>query len=196
MIVSRKLLQGMTLTFALGLIVMLAVGVWKGRTQKERQAIDQTADKSEAGMTLKDMEYTEMQQGKRLWTMRAAEAKYFQEEQKTVLSTVRIAFFLESGDEIQLESQDGFLYAKTKNIELWDAVQATLPRGYRLFTDRAFYDHQKHTISSESSIRIEGPDVQAEGKRWLYQISEHKAVLEGGVSGLLVFLPAKTGSAE
>jgi LPS export ABC transporter protein LptC len=196
MIFSRKLLRGIALTFALGLTIVLMVGVWKGRNQKEQQAVGQTADKSEAEMTLKDMEYTELQEGKRLWTIRAAEAKYFQEEQKTVLSTVRIAFFLESGDEIQLESQQGLLYAKTKNIELWDAVHATLPRGYWLSTDRAFYDHEKNTISSESLIRLEGPDVQLEGKRWVYGIPDRKAVLEGGVSGVLVFLPPKTRSGE
>lgn len=197
MIGSKKLFQGLALTFALGLAIVLMVGVWKGRSLKEQQSAGQTAAKSEAEMTLKDMEYTELQAGKRLWTIWAAEAKYFQEEQKTVLSTVRIAFFLESGDEIQLESREGSLYAKTRNIELWDAVHATLPRGYRLFADRAFYDHQQHTISSESSIRLEGPDVQLEGKRWVYGIAEHKAVLEGGVSGALVFLPPKTqGSGE
>ena len=186
----------MALAFALGLTIVLMVGVWKGRSQKEQQAAEQTADKSEAEMTLKDMEYTELQEGKRLWTIRAAEAKYFQEEQKTVLSTVRIAFFLESGDEIQLESQEGLLYAKTKNIELWDAVHAMLPRGYRLFTDRAFYDHEKNTISSESLLRLEGPDVQLEGKRWVYRIPDRTAVFEGGVRGELGFLPPKTGSGE
>jgi LPS export ABC transporter protein LptC len=194
MTASRRLLQGAALVFALGLTIMLAFGVWKGRNQKEQQAAIQTTDKSEAEMTLKDMEYTELQEGKRLWTIRAAEARYFQEEQKTLLSTVRIAFFLESGDEIQLESHEGLLYAGTKDIELWDAVHAMLPKGYQLFTERARYDHQQQTISSRTLIRLEGPDVQLEGTHWEYNIPDHRAVLEGGVRGAMVFLPPKTGS--
>ena len=39
MMVSRKLVQGMALAFALGLTLVLVVGVWKGRTQKELQAV-------------------------------------------------------------------------------------------------------------------------------------------------------------
>ena len=193
MTVSGRLFQGAALAFALGLTIMLIVGVWKGGSQKEQQAAVQTADKSEAEVTLKDMEYTELQEGKRLWTIRAAEARYFQEEQKTFLWTVRIAFFLESGDEIQLESREGSLHAGTKNIELWDKVHAMLPRGYQLFTEYARYDHQQQTISSQALIRLEGPDVQVEGTRWEYRIPDYQAVVEGGIRGTLVFLPPKTG---
>jgi LPS export ABC transporter protein LptC len=193
-IASRKLFQGMALVFVLGLTSMLVVGVWQGGSQKEQQAAVQTTDKSDAEMTLKDMEYTELQEGKRLWTIHAAEAKYFPDGQKTVLSSVRIAFFLESGDEVQLESREGLLHAETKDIELWDAVHAVLPRGYQLFTERARYDHQKQTISSQVLIRLEGPDVRLEGARWEYRVPDHRAVIEGGVKGVLVFLPSKTGS--
>jgi LPS export ABC transporter protein LptC len=194
MIASRKLFQGVAVLFALGLTIMLFFGVWQGRSQKEQQAAVQTTDKSDAEMTLKDMEYTELQEGKRLWTIWAAEAKYFQDEQKTLLSSVRIAFFLESGDEVQLESREGLLHAGTKDIELWDAVHAVLPRGYQLFTERARYDHQKQTISSQALIRLEGPDVQLEGARWEYRIPDHRALIDGGVKGVLVFLPSKAGS--
>jgi LPS export ABC transporter protein LptC len=191
MIVSRKVAQSIALVSVLGLTMVLVVALWKGRTQKELQTA-QTADKSEAEMTLKDMEYTELEEGRRLWTVKAAEAKYFQEGQKSLLSLVRVTFFLETGEEVHLESQEGALYAGTKNIELWDAVHAALPRGYQLVTDRAFYDHQKKAISSETPIQLAGPDVQLEGKTWEYRIPENKAVLEGGVQGALAFLPRKT----
>ena len=188
--VPRRLAQGLALTFVLGLTMVLVVGIWKGRTQKEQQAVQTTA-KSDAEMRLGDMEYTELQEGKHLWTIRAAEAKYFQEEQKTLLSSVRITFFLENGEEIQLGSQEGALYAGTKDIALWGSVQAVLPRGYQLSTERAFYDHQKKTISSETPVHLGGPDVQLDGKHWEYRIAENKAVVEGGVQGALVFLPSR-----
>jgi len=191
MMVQRRLAQGLALAFALGLTTVLIVGVWKGKTQKDLQAV-QTIERSDVEMRLKEMEYTELREGKRLWTLRASEAKYFHEEQKTLLSSVRVTFYLEGGEEIQLESQEGALYAATKNMEMWDSVQAELPRGYQLFTDRAFYDYQKNAISSETLIRLAGPDVRLEGRLWEYRIQEKKAVMEGGVQGTLVFLPAKT----
>jgi hypothetical protein len=77
-------------------------------------------------------------------------------------------------------------------MEMWDSVQAVLPRGYQLSTERAFYDFQKKAISSNTLIKLTGPDVQLEGKVWEYRIPENKAVMEGGVQGTLAFLPAKT----
>lgn len=189
--VSKRLLQSSALLVALGLILVFIFGVWKGKSQKELQG-SQTADKSDAEMKLSDMEYTELQQGKRLWTIRAAEAKYFQDDQKTLLTDVHINFFLENGEEIQLESQKGALHPGTKNIELWDAVRAVLPRGYRLSTERIAYDHLKQTIASDTRVKLAGPDVQLEGNLWEYRIPDNKAVVEGGVQGELVFLPAKT----
>jgi LPS export ABC transporter protein LptC len=190
MMVPRKVVQGVALAFALGLTIVLVVGVWKGKNQKELQKFE-TAERSDAEMRLKDMEYTELQEGKRLWTLRAAEAKYFHEEKKTFLSSVHVSFFLESGEEIRLESQEGALYAETKNMEMWGSVQAVLPRGYQLSTERAFYDFQKKAISSNTLIKLTGPDVQLEGKPWEYRIAENKAVVEGRVQGTLAFLPAK-----
>jgi len=193
MTVPQKLIQGTALAFALGLTGVLIVGIWQGGSQKAQQAAVQTAAKSDAEVTLKDMEYTELQGGKRLWTIRATEARYFQGEQKTLLSTVRVAFFLESGDEIQLESREGSLHTGSKNIELWDAVHAILPKGYELSSEYARYDHQQQTISSESPIRLEGPDVRLEGTRWEYRIADSRAGREGGGRGTLVFLPPRAG---
>jgi LPS export ABC transporter protein LptC len=187
----RRVTQGMALAFVLGLSIVLVAGIWKGTNQKELQGAG-SEEKSDAEMRLKDMEYTELQEGKRLWTLKAADAKYFHEEQKTLLESVHVSFFLEGGEEVRLQSQEGALYAGTKDMEVWDSVQVALPRGYQLFTERAFYDHQKKAISSNTLIRLTGPDIQLEGKLWEFRITENKAVVEGGVQGTLAFLPAKT----
>lgn len=178
------------LLIALGASGVLVFGIWKGKTRTEQQAAP-AAETPDAEMKLTDMEFTEMQEGKRAWTLHASEAKYFQDEQRTALTAVRITFFLEDGDEIRLESRSGVLYAGSKNIEVWDSVRASLPRGYELTTDRAAYDHQKRLISSETPIRLSGADIALEGTRWQYRISDQLAVLEGGVKASLLFLPTK-----
>jgi len=188
---SRKLAQGVLLAVALGLGLVLVVGGWKGKTQQEDRAAP-TGEATEAEMKLTDMEYTEMQGGRRLWTIKASEARYFQGEQKTVLKSVLLTFYLNEGDEIHLESQQGILYAGTKNIELWDTVHAMLPQGYEFSTERAFYEHEKAMISSEASIGISGPDLKLRGDRWQYRIPEHRAILEGGIQATFAFLPPKT----
>jgi LPS export ABC transporter protein LptC len=186
---SSKLAQVVILTIVLGLTAVLGMGVWRGKGQKEQQATAPPSESPEPEMKLTDMEYTEMQEGRRLWSLKAAEARYFQDEQKTLLSSVFLTFFLEDGDEIHLESRKGILFAGTKNIELWDSVHAVMPKGYELSTERAFYDHEAKRIISQTIISVSGPDLRLEGQQWEYRIPEHMAVLDGGVTATLRFAP-------
>lgn len=195
MALSHRIAQAAILMVALGLTVALGVGIWRGKVQQDRlESAAATEPVSEAAMRLADMEYTEMQEGRRIWTLKSSEAKYFQEEQKTELTAVRVTFFLESGEEVLLEGEEGILFAGSKNIELRQAVQAILPDGYVVTTDRAFYDHAARTLSSETAIELTGPDILLKGARWRYLFLEESGVLEGGVTGKVVLVPPSTNS--
>lgn len=181
------------LGFLLILSSVLALGIWKGNTEKQ-QPQPSAGEISDAEMSLTDMEYTEMQAGKRSWTLRAHNARYFQGEQKSLLTAVRLTFFLDSGEEIHLESREGVLYAGTKNIELWGGVRAHFPRGFELSTDCAVYDHNQKIIYSNNILEAAGPEVQVSGNTWKYRIPDRMAVLEGNVRASMVFFPSKDNS--
>jgi LPS export ABC transporter protein LptC len=184
----RKLTRGILLTFILALTVLLGVGIWRGRERQEQQSAPLNSS-FEADMKLTDMEYTEMELGQRLWTIRASEARFFEKEQRTLLSAVRLVFYLKDGNEVHLASKEGILYAGTKDIELWGDLRASTPQGYELASERAFYRHSEQTISSETPVRVSGADLKLSGKRWWYLISEQKACIEGQVAASLVLMP-------
>lgn len=190
--ISLKSSHLLVLATALTLAFLLFMGVWKAKTQKEKgQQTAAVSDEPSAEMKLTDMEYTEMQKGRRIWTLKAEEAKYFQEDQKTALTRVRLVFFMENGEEIHLQSQQGVLHAGSKDIELWHAVHAVFPKGYELSTERARYNHKQNLISSETAILITGPDLKLEGKHWKYVIAERRALLGGRVQATLASEAAK-----
>lgn len=173
------------------LVAVLAVrGTWKAKNQKERQttALDEASD---AEMKLTDMEYTEMERGRRAWTLKAEEAKYYQDDQKTALSRVRLQFFLQDGEEIQLESSQGVLHAGSKDIELSGQVHAVFPNGYEMSSEKATYHHKQSLISSETSILVTGPDLSLKGRHWKYDIPARRASLEGQVQATLALTPDK-----
>ena len=178
------------LAIALTIAFVLFMSTWKAKTQKEQQMAAATEENS-AEMKLTDMEYTEMQKGRRMWTLRAEEAKYFQEDQKTALTKVRLVFFMEDGQEIHLESQQGVLHAGSKDIELWHAVHAVFPKGYELSTERARYNHEQNLISSDTAILVTGPDLKLESRHWKYLIPERRAFLDGQVQATLAFETSK-----
>jgi len=181
----KRSMQVLVLAVALIASAVLVMGIWKGKAQKEQQMTTVT-DASEAEMKLTDMEYTEMQKGRRIWNLKAAEAKYFQEDQKTALSRVELVFFLESGEEIHLQSQHGVLHAGSKDIELWGQVHAAFPQDYELTTEKAYYRHAENEISSDAAIMVTGPDIKLAGMKWKYAIPERRAFLEGQIQATLI----------
>lgn len=181
----RKIAQVFIISIVVGLSLVLVMGIWKGKAQKSQQPAAQ-AGESAGEMKLTDMEFTEMQQGKRFWTLCASEATYFQDQQKTLLKAVRMNFYMNKDEELQLESKEGTLHAGTKNVELRDSVRVILPRDYVITSERALYDHKNKTISSDEPIRISGPGLELEGRRWEYRIPEHVAAIGGGVTASMV----------
>lgn len=181
---SKRVLQVGLLILALGLATIFGYGLWRGRSH-EQAAGPADAPSTTAEMKLTDMEYTEMQQGRQLWTLTASEADYFQSEQKTALKNVKLTLYLADNRRVFLESVQGSLYAGSKNIELWDSVKAQLPDGYEVTTERAVYEHQAQTIGSREEICLKGPDVEIKGRQWQYHIKNLQGSMEGGVEATL-----------
>jgi len=182
----RRIVQTLVALFIVGLSLALLAGMWRGKPQKAREDAAEETKTSDAEMKLTDMEFTEMQQGKKFWTLHAAEAKYFQEQQRTALKTVHLTFHLEKDGEIQVESKEGTMFAGSKNIELQDSVRAILPNGYVMTMEKAFYDHDKNLVFADVPIHISGPGVECDGNSWEYKIPDHVALLNGGVKASLV----------
>jgi LPS export ABC transporter protein LptC len=186
---SGKLIRLFLLLIVLATSGLLVFSIWKGVVQKD-QRLDRVSEPAEADMKLSEMEYIEMQEGRRLWALKATEATYYQTEQKTLLKSVHLTFFLDDGGEAYLQSGEGALYAGTKDIELWNDVRATFPRGYELLSQRAYYEHQRRLIRSAEPIEVKGPDLDLTGRRWEYHIPERRGVVEGEVRALINSLSA------
>lgn len=178
---SARYAKGALLVIAFVLTAVLVFGLWKGSRQKQVRMSSALAP-SESEMTLSGIEFTEIEEGRKRWNLRASEAIYFQDEQRSELKDVHLVFFLENGEEIQLQSHEGTLYAGTKDIELIGNVEAQVPRGYRLTTQRAFYRHSEKRIYSETALKVEGPNLQLTGNHWEYQIASQTAEIQGAVN--------------
>jgi len=172
---------------ALRVTAVLVMGILKGTIQNDRQQ-EMLANAPEAEMKLTDMEYSEMRDGRRMWSLKASEARYYQESRKTLLKSVHLTFYSKNGDVGYLESEEGVLYAETKNIELWASVRVNMPHGYSFVTERALFEQSRNIIRSEEPIRLTGPEIQLEGSPWEYNFQEQKAVITGGVRATVVFM--------
>jgi LPS export ABC transporter protein LptC len=183
---KAKLAQIFIVMVIVALSLVLAAGIWKGKSRQVQQDAQQACP-ADAEMKLTDMEFTEMQDGKRYWTLCASEAKYFQDQQKTLLLAVRLTFYMDkTGERIYLESREGVLHAGTKDIELSGDIRVTLPREYVVTTQTAHYTHNNRIVESDDPVHISGPGLELDGKRWKYRIADHLANVDGEVTASLV----------
>jgi LPS export ABC transporter protein LptC len=181
-----KLAQVFIIMVIAALSLVLAAGIWKGRLRPVQQEV-QHDPASDGEMKLKDMEFTEMQDGKRYWTLHANEANYFQDEQKTLLQVVRLILYLDkTNEQIYLESDEGILYAGTKDIDLKGNIRVMMPREYVVTTQTAHYNHGARIVQSDDHIHISGPGLELDGNRWKYKIADHVADVYGEVKASLV----------
>ncbi len=185
MISKGKIAQFFVVMVIVALVLVLAAGIWRGKSRQTQQDAQQTSP-VDAEMKLTDMEFTEMQEGKRFWTLCASEAKYFQDQQKTLLQAVRLTLYLEkTGEEIRLESREGVLHAVTKDIDLSGNIHVTLPREYELTTEKAHYTHSSRIVESDDPVHISGPGLELDGNKWKYRIADHVAKIDGKVTASL-----------
>ena len=166
------------------LMGVLGLGLYRAHQQKAERTTAQINSMQEA-MRLTNMEYTEMKDGKRLWTLQSKDARYFRKDQRTLLSQVNLVLFLENGRKIRLRSKKGILFAGTKDVELWGSVRASMPEGYLVTTERLRYTHKKGEVFSETPIVMKGPELKLEGRRWSYDIKAERGELEGGVEATI-----------
>ncbi len=186
MISKGKFAQFFVILVVVALSLVLAAGIWKGKSRQMQQDAQQVCP-TDAEMKLTDMEFTEMQEGKRYWTLCASEAKYFQDEQKTLLQTVHVTLYLDkTGEEIHMKSRDGVLHAGTKDIDLSGNISVALPREYVLTTETAHYTNNDRIIESDDPVHISGPGLELDGNRWKYGLADHVAKIDGKVTASLV----------
>lgn len=180
------------IVLGLGLGVLVTVYV-KGREPASRVDTVPLVE-SPGEMVLTNIEFTEIEQEKRKWTLKATQARYFKEGQKTELEDVHLVLYMRSGDEVELRSQTGILHAGSKDMELVGQVHASVAQSYQVNTDYAYYNHKERKVYSDSGIHVEGPELFLDGGRWQFMVDQQEGVVDGGIKARIIFTPRILGS--
>lgn len=181
---SGRVIPWLLVAAAVGVVAVFSHAFLK--TQKDRAADGMSsAPAVDSDIRLTDMDYTEVQEGKPLWRIKAHEAKYYEGEQKTLLTQVDLTLFMETDREVHLNSDYGLLHTGRKDIELWGRVSARVPQGYEVHADKVYYDHEAQKIRSQSPVRLTGPQVDLQGNQWHYDLTTSKAFVEGEVRAMV-----------
>ncbi len=177
---TGKVVPWLLVTAAVGVTAIFSYAFMKAHKEKTSAGIVPPTS-VDSDIRLTDMDYTEIQEGKPMWRIKAHEAKYYEGEQKTLLSQVDLTLFMENEREVRLVSDHGLLHTGRKDIELWGRVTARVPQGYEVQTDKVYYEHEAQKIRSPSPVRLTGPQVDLQGNQWHYDLATSTVSVEGEV---------------
>jgi LPS export ABC transporter protein LptC len=177
----------------IGLVLAVFVGMKLQEVKRSQPVGLDEANSNEARVTLTGFDYSDVKEGRTRWTLRAAEARYFDDTQKTVLSQVNATFFLKDGRQVELQSDEGVLHNETKNMEVSGNVRLSSTDGYRLETDRLDYDHHTDMLHTAAPVLLEGRGLTLKGLGMEFEIGNRSLSIlkniETKLKGMLPFGP-------
>ena len=158
-----------------GAVVAIFVGLKVRSATETLPAIAAELTSEDGNLTLKNFEYRDVKQGNSRWTVWADTATYFEERKETELDQVRAVFFLKKGGQVDLAGDKGVLHTDTNNMEIHGNVGVTFGKGYKLTTDRLFYNRDKKLIYTDAQVVLTGPRITTKGRGMRIEI-ERKSV--------------------
>jgi LPS export ABC transporter protein LptC len=155
-----------------GAVIAIFVGLKMRSASEALPAIAAELTSEDGNLTLKNFEYRDVKQGNSRWSVWADTATYFEERKETKLDQVRAVFFLKKGGQVDLAGDKGVLHTDTNNMEIHGNVGVTFGKGYKLTTDRLFYDRDKKLIYTDAQVVLTGPRIITKGRGMRLEIDK------------------------
>jgi LPS export ABC transporter protein LptC len=151
------------LFFLIIITIALPVGVFT--LNKLKNKTDSMADPtfSNADLSIKAVNYTQTEEGEKVWELKAQSARYFKKKKQIILEEVEAIFYSQPGEAIHLTGNQGKIMSDSKDIEIIGNVVAKSSKGYLLHTDSLKYISAQRKIFTSDHVKITGEKMRIEG---------------------------------
>ncbi len=184
----RKRINSLLFLLALFLLVLallFRVIPGKGLKKGEKRFRQQVANRAE--VSFQKFHFTEREEGKRKWEIRADRAERFLKDSRVHMDQVKIEVFLEKGDVLRLAGRNGDYWEKKQRVVLSGEVTMQSDSGYTLYANQLVWEAGKGLLSSDQPVRLKTALDQVQGDRMRYWPNRKKLEVEGHVR--VVILP-------
>ena len=188
----RKYLRlglGLTLVAGLGTVIALVAVTMSHRSEIEllQRGLEILPGVSQH---LQNFRRVKMKDGRKVWEVAAADARYFDAENTVVIRGAVLSWYLEDGRRVGLEGTEGRILLEKGDVvrvELEGDIQVILA-DYRVTADSAVYDRATDRITAPGVIEITGEALHLRGEGLEIQVKDQRLQLQQNVS--MVMQPA------
>lgn len=182
---SRHQIRFMLGITVLGLILALGyLSSQMGTDPATARLIDElsTPEATEETLVQRMTEFrrVKMQDDKKVWEIVARQARYFADTNAVVIDTPEVSLYFSDGQALALRCQEGTVHLDGESdllhIELRGNLEIQMG-DISLKTDRATYDRQQNTISSDGLIHVVGQGFTLEGKGYTVAVDTKQLTL-------------------
>jgi len=180
----------------LAVFFVLILSFWmvpgKGLNRGVRKFREQVADRAE--VSFRKFHFTEREEGKRKWEIRADRAERFLKNSKVHMDQVKIEVLLNKGDVLRLAGRTGDYWEKKQRVVLRGNVTVRSDSGYTLHAKQLVWEAKKGLLSSDQPVRLRMDREEVRGDRMRYRPDRKQLEVEGHVR--VVILPGSGSGRE
>ena len=160
--------------WALGVIVILGVGVWGLWGQRPPPPPPKPPIPAQPPR-MEGLSLTEIHEGDKTWVLEAKKADFHPEQDTVSISSVRVEFF-GPGEDIRVKSEAGLFNTKTRILTLTGQVE--MRRGdLMVTTSEATYLPDERVLLAPEHVVITEPGLKVEGKELRVELAAKKLVM-------------------
>lgn len=169
----------------LGIVILTGLmvrGYVKYREFKKNPAKLIEAIPQGTNIVLGEVRHTAVRDGKKEWILEASSAHYSENTREAVFTDVKVTFFMDNGEAINLEGQKGTIDTERNDMQVTGHVRVT-KGDYTLLTENIEYDHKTRHITSQSPVRIVSRSFELQADAMQVDLAQETAVFTGAVEG-------------
>lgn len=168
---------------ALSIAVTALVFAWNRFSQTDADNTFST-ENDRPSLSLDKIHQTSVKNGVKQWTLDAATANYFKDQNKVELLELSVVFHMQSSEDATLVARKGQLDTTTKDITATEDV-VVRHQGSSITTDKLHYNHEMRIINSDVPVRITARGIEMTADTLTYYLDDNKAGLSGNVKGVI-----------
>ena len=135
-----------------------------------------------ANIVLGEVRHTAVREGKKEWVLEAASANYSESASEAVFTDVRVTFFMDNGDVVNLKGQKGTINTTSNDMQVSGKVRVVMNE-YALETEIIEYTHKTRHIASQSPVHILGREFELRADAMEVDLASETALFIGAVEG-------------
>lgn len=129
------------------------------------------AGRQQDGPRVLGLDYTQVKDGKKEWTLYARTAEFNERTKAVVLDQVMMAFYTDDGGKVTVEGRTGIYNERKKVVRLSGRVKARTHDGIVLLTDWVHYQESDQVLSTRSPVTITGPQFSIKSRGMVVDVA-------------------------